>query len=452
MTTGLVLIAAILVLGGVIATVGDRLGMKVGKARLSLFRLRPRQTATLITVLTGIIISASTFGILFAIDDQLRTGVFELGEIQEDLESARGELEQARNERRQTRQDLRQALREQRQAERRLGNINQSLEEAIAQREETQIQLSKLQDDYRQAQQLLRSVSQQASQLRSEIQQLERDRQQQLAQRDREIAQRDREIAQRNEAIAERERQLQELENQQAFLTAEIQALEREFQGLRLGSVALFRNQTLAAGVVRIVNPSAAPQAVDRLLRAANQVAVQRILPQASNFDTQIIQITTSQVEGLVTQIRDGQDYVVRILSAGNYVENEPCVLAGEVCILVYASAIPNEQIFRAREVIASTFVNPQNMNEERIEERIRFVIAAAQFRVRQLGVLDETVQIADGSIETINQFFAQIRQYNQSLEIQAISAEDAFTAGPVRIELVAVENGQVVFSTSSLQ
>ncbi|NJR66418.1 MAG: DUF3084 domain-containing protein [Leptolyngbyaceae cyanobacterium CRU_2_3] len=81
MTTGLVLILAVLVLGGVIATVGDRLGTKVGKARLTLFNLRPRKTATLITILTGGIISASTLGILFAVSDQLRTGVFELKKI-----------------------------------------------------------------------------------------------------------------------------------------------------------------------------------------------------------------------------------------------------------------------------------------------------------------------------------------------------------------------------------
>ena len=41
MTTGYILILATLLLGGVIATVGDRLGTKVGKARLSLFNLRP---------------------------------------------------------------------------------------------------------------------------------------------------------------------------------------------------------------------------------------------------------------------------------------------------------------------------------------------------------------------------------------------------------------------------
>ena len=49
MDDGLVLIATVLVLGGLIATLGDRIGMRVGNARLSLFNLRPRQTATVVS-------------------------------------------------------------------------------------------------------------------------------------------------------------------------------------------------------------------------------------------------------------------------------------------------------------------------------------------------------------------------------------------------------------------
>ena len=56
--SGWLLILALLILGGVLSTLGDRLGSRVGKARLSLFNLRPRRTAVLITVLTGSLISA----------------------------------------------------------------------------------------------------------------------------------------------------------------------------------------------------------------------------------------------------------------------------------------------------------------------------------------------------------------------------------------------------------
>ena len=60
--TGWLLIVTLLVLGGVLATIGDRLGTLVGKARLSIFNLRPKRTAVFITDLTGSTISALSLG------------------------------------------------------------------------------------------------------------------------------------------------------------------------------------------------------------------------------------------------------------------------------------------------------------------------------------------------------------------------------------------------------
>lgn len=60
---------------------GDRIGTRVGKARLRLFQLRPKQTAVLITIGTGTLISASTLIILFSLSASLRQGVFQLDEI-----------------------------------------------------------------------------------------------------------------------------------------------------------------------------------------------------------------------------------------------------------------------------------------------------------------------------------------------------------------------------------
>lgn len=447
MTTGLVLIAAILVLGGVIATVGDRIGMKIGKSRLSLFNLRPRQTATLITILTGIIISAMTFGILFAVDDQLRTGVFELRSIQNDLEAARTELQEAQREQRTIQRELKTAQSEQRQAQQRLQRINRSLREAVAQQATTQrqltsteVQLQQIDASYRQAQTLLSSVSRQAESLRQEIRQLQSSRQQ-------EIDQRDREIAERNRLIAEREQQLRELENQRSFLAQEVLTLEREFQGLRQGNVALLRNQPISSGVVRVVTPSAAPQAVNQILREANRFALQRIRPGALNLDEQVIRITTNQVNALIEQIQDGQEYVVRILSAGNYVIGEPCVLAGEICVQVFVAAAPNEELFVQGEVIASIPANPVTMNDEELAQQISLLIASSQFRARQAGLLD-TIQIADGRSETVVEFFGRLRALTQPVELRAIASNTIYTSGPAQLELAAIANGQVVLST----
>lgn len=52
-------------MGGIIAYNGDLIGRKFGKRRLSLFGLRPKHTAILITSLTGVLISAITTGVIF---------------------------------------------------------------------------------------------------------------------------------------------------------------------------------------------------------------------------------------------------------------------------------------------------------------------------------------------------------------------------------------------------
>ncbi len=87
--TGWLLIIILLVLGGVLATIGDRLGSLVGKARLSIFKLRPKRTAVVITVLTGSLISALSLGLLLLVSRQLRVGLFELSDLQYKLKSTR---------------------------------------------------------------------------------------------------------------------------------------------------------------------------------------------------------------------------------------------------------------------------------------------------------------------------------------------------------------------------
>jgi uncharacterized protein (DUF3084 family) len=457
MTTGLVLIVAVLVLGGVIATVGDRLGTRVGKARLSLFKLRPRQTATLITIITGIVISASTFGMLFAVSDQLRTGVFELGKIQNNLKEARDELKNTATEKERIEARLKTARKQQNAAQRQLEQTNDSLKQAVTQQAQTQAQLQSTQQrlnqsqtQFRQAQQLLATVSQQAGKLRSEIQALQTDRQnliQQQAEVQGQIAQRDQEIARRNQEISSRETQLKDLETQIAFLDQQKNSLEREYEDLRRGNVTLFRNQTLAWGVVRVDQPEAAPKAVDQLLQRANQLAAQILQPGTSRTDQQVIRITTEQVTQLTSQIASGKDYVVRVMAAGNYVVGEPCVLAGEACVDVIATAAPNQRLFQQGEVIATTTINASTMQSQTLAERIFLLIAAAQFRSRQAGILDDTVTIAGNQRQAVLDFIAQVQQSANDLEVQVIAAEDVYTAG-ARLKLVALQNGQVLFES----
>jgi len=97
--SGWLLIIFLLLLGGLISSFGDLLGTKIGKARFSIFKLRPRKTATLITIITGSFISASSISLILLVNSQLRVGLFRLGDLQKKLQESRKLLLELKSER-----------------------------------------------------------------------------------------------------------------------------------------------------------------------------------------------------------------------------------------------------------------------------------------------------------------------------------------------------------------
>ena len=58
------LILSLILASAIVAYVGDVVGMRIGKRRISLFWLLPRYTSSVITVFTGILITVVTLSFL----------------------------------------------------------------------------------------------------------------------------------------------------------------------------------------------------------------------------------------------------------------------------------------------------------------------------------------------------------------------------------------------------
>jgi len=71
-----ILITFLILLGGLIAPFGDLLGTKIGKARFSILKLRPKKTATIVTIITGSFISAISIGLLILVSEEFRQRLF----------------------------------------------------------------------------------------------------------------------------------------------------------------------------------------------------------------------------------------------------------------------------------------------------------------------------------------------------------------------------------------
>ncbi len=71
-----ILIVFLIILGGLIAPFGDLLGTRIGKARFSILKLRPKKTATIVTIITGGFISSISIGLLILVSEEFRQRLF----------------------------------------------------------------------------------------------------------------------------------------------------------------------------------------------------------------------------------------------------------------------------------------------------------------------------------------------------------------------------------------
>ncbi|MBR8828120.1 MAG: DUF3084 domain-containing protein [Gomphosphaeria aponina SAG 52.96 = DSM 107014] len=467
MTSAYILIAAILVLGGLIAAIGDRLGSKVGKARLRLFNLRPRQTAIVVTVLTGTIISASTLMILFSLSESLRQGVFELDDILKKRREVKKELTEVIEAKNNIEGQLQVAQAQAKEIEQNFQNSTAKLKMISAQagalRKDVNSLLSERQQLENVRNDLLTQITQQQELVKGRDEQLARQKQRiisqdkilaelanqqknlqaEIASRDNLITELDQEIKIKDQELQAGEARLTELESQLKFLQGEVEILEeyyQDYQQLRESTIAIVRGQVLAFGVVRIIEQTAVTEVIDRLLRQANRQAIEIIKSDVA-LNERVVQITKAQVEQLKEEIQDGQEYVVRIISAGNYVQ-------GEKNVRVLADVTRNEEVFKRGEEIATVSLELENILGENLQEKIDLLLSVAKLNAQNERVYGE-IKVEDGDIITLIRFLEKLKKYGEDVdEIKAVAAETASRAGPLKLRLIATGKGKFMFST----
>jgi uncharacterized protein (DUF3084 family) len=421
--SGWLLIVTLLLLGGVLATLGDRLGSRVGKARLSLFNLRPRNTAVVITALTGALISAISLGLMLLVSERLRVGLFELDQIQARLRESRTALGQSqaalqrsqatlaenRRELSRSRLDVQEAVKGRSQALR-------SRQDAVNQRQAVQRELAVAQSRVTGLRQELQPLQQQRLQLEGERQRLSR-----------EVRGRDAEIR-RNE---------QELARVRARIAAgaqELKQLETNVIALRRGDVVIASGQPLATVRVRLQRGLQAKDVIDGLLQQANQVAFQLLLP-GQPPNRQILLVPRSDVERLSAMLQSGKTWVVTIRSAAN-------VLRGEARVLAFPDLRPNRQVVRKGEILASTALEADERSSEEIRSRLNLLLAAAFARAQRQGTLAEGLQVDGNSFNTLSRSLAE-RPSGQPVNLEAVAMANADTPDPIVVELRSSPGGR---------
>ena len=414
--SGWLLILALLVLGGVLSTLGDRLGTKVGKARLSLFNLRPRKTAVVITALTGALISAVSLALLLLVSERLRVGLFELDQLQERLRDSRTALVRSQAELRTRRAELESSRAEVGRAERGRRQALQGRTQALAAQRQAETARGR-------AASQLRTAEDRLGTLRRSLQPLQ-------AQRDRlekQQARLRREVSGRDAEIRRTEAELRQVRERIAAGARELKELETNVIALRRGDVVIASGEPLASAKVRLERPNQAREAIDGLLQQANLTAFQRLLP-GQKVDRQVLLVPRTDIQRLETMIRKPGTWVVSVRSAAN-------VLRGEGRVVAFPDVRPNKRVVRRGELLARTGLEAEERSQEVVRGRLNLLLAAAFARAQRQGTLADGVQFDAAAFNTLSRELVE-RPSGQDASLEAFAALDADTPDPIVVEL----------------
>ncbi|QVL52664.1 MAG: DUF3084 domain-containing protein [Cyanobium sp. M30B3] len=407
--TGWLLILMLLVLGGVLSTLGDRLGSRVGKARLSLFNLRPRHTAVVITVLTGSLISAVSLGLMLLVSQRLRTGLFELDQLEERLRQSREQLAGSRSQLKNSQAQLQASQRD--------------LAASRVALQSSKTQVAQAQQGQRRVQQELAQAEQRATALRRELAPLQQQRARLEAERDRLSG----EVNRRDAEIRRTEAELAQLGDRIAAGASELEELEANLIALRRGDVVLTSGQPLATAKVKLERPAQAKEVITALLQQANLNAFRRVLP-GEPPDRQILLVPVSDIKKLEDLLGQPGSWVVSIRSAAN-------VLRGEKQVLAFPDLRPNRRVARKGDILASTTIEGDLRDPEQIARRINLLLAAAYARVQRQGSLADGLQFDVGQFNQLARTLAD-RPAGQVVQLEAVARMDSETPDPVGVEL----------------
>ena len=263
----LILVFTLIIISGLIAFVGDWVGLKIGKKRVTIFGLRPHYTAIFITITSGILIAIITVTILAISSNDVRTALFGMEELKEKLSYLSREVELRNMQLSSTKEDLK----------------------------EKTTQLQEMEDNY---QKLSEDIKNKTSQLE--------------------------ELSIIREGLIEEKNKLdKEVEE----LNATIKALYSGIAWVREGEVIFGSEEQIALTIIQGQRP--VEEIKEELIRFLNE-ASNKVLAMGAKKDERTNQafiISQEEFEDITQKIYDSdKEMIVRLLSSINVIEGEPIV------------------------------------------------------------------------------------------------------------------------------
>lgn len=387
---GIMLIVVLVLTGGVIAFIGDRLGSKVGKKKLSLFGMRPKHTSILVTIITGILITTVTFGILAIASKDVRTALFGMEKLKTELSDKQRALEDTSTALLTVKDDL--------------TSIKKEYTKSKQELEATQEDLTKAEEA--------------AKVLRKEQQALQ-SRNQELWADNQNLMDTNQSLVANNEALMVDNANLEKTNSD----------LQENIENIRERPIIYRVGELLASGIIKKTDdPQQIQNDLSQIMELANSKIVDKLGQEGSKDGVWIYPL---EYQEAIEKLKKAQsDTVIRLIVAANLVKGDP--------VLTNLELHPNRTIYQKDELIYQKVYNVEidgSNSEMLISDFLRNVNATAVNNGILPNPLTGTVGVINGNqVYAIEKALAENRGNN--ILISAFAVNDTEVLGPLRLNI----------------
>ena len=394
---GIMLIVVLVLTGGVIAFIGDRLGSKVGKKKLSLFGLRPRHTSILVTIITGILITTVTFGILAIASKDVRTALFGMNKLKAELNEKQSMIEEASGA---------------------LVNVKNDLNTTKEEYAKSKKDLEETQEDLEIAQQAAELLRQEQVALQNRNQELWSDNQT-LIEHNQSLAENNQFLLANNESLKADNLELEKTNND----------LQEGIENIRERPIIYRVGELLASGVIKKTDdPVKIQNDLNQIIVLANSKIIDRLGTEGSKDGVWIYPIEYQKAMDRLKQAKG--DTVIRLIVAANLVKGDP--------VLTELEMHPNRVVYQENEFVYQKIYNVPidgSNSEMLISDFLRNVNMTAINNGILPNPLTGTVGVINGNqIYAIEKALAEHR--GKDVLISAFAAADTEVLGPLRLHI----------------
>ncbi|NLH46442.1 MAG: DUF3084 domain-containing protein [Acholeplasmataceae bacterium] len=380
---GLTLILVLAIMGGAIAFIGDKLGSKIGKKRLSIFGLRPYHTSVLMTVITGIMIAAATLGVLAVTSKDVKTALF-------GMEKLKAEMVALNNDKLTAQKELADKNKLIASLDNQIKETTSNLEEMQRERDAINAQLLDLQDRYAQADADLAAM-------KAEVEALE---------------------ASREKLNAE----IKELEDATAELRAGLIAI-------REGEVVFRAGEVLYSGILNAgLSEEENDKQMDTFLASANQVILARM--EVKTKDVQALWLPNTMVQEAKKVLASSRGTMyIRICAAGNIISGEMAVSRLEM--------VPNKIVYEEGQKIFTENITIAS-DGRNINSSLMYFLSEINKAAVAAGVMPDPLTGKVGNIDAASmiEVTGKMQELGGNVTLTAYAKQDINVAGPVLLRL----------------